>query len=1168
MKYRLGLDLGIGSIGSAITEIDENNNARKIIDAGSRIFEVSEGAEDRRVKRTARKNLIRTRKRLELLAKKLFENNLWVNELSEGTRKLKAISPYEIRYNAIYEKLENPHLIGRALLHLGKHRGAGFVSAGEEIEEQILEDEDKKKDKKLSSYEMMQKHLNDTHSKTIGEFFYKRIQDSYKENADKNLRTVRQKKYALEAKIVDFAIPRYLVKDEFSQIWDKQAEFYPQMQNSNLKKEIYNILFYERPAAPYATADCIYIKGEKRLSKAHPLSEKRRIYEEVNNIRIITNDMGRQPLTLEQRDKIINELLMKGLNAGKKAIKKTLGLSGQQSLSLLDDKIIKAYLYSKPEFTNIDYFNMLSEEELSDFIEFLAEPKNPNDKNGRLYNEDDLIEHLKIKLKINDEKQIGKLLTLLPKSRGMLGKTAATLLLEKMKERVITHREASDELAKTDPRFTAEEEIARQLQGKLDKLPYYGKILTKDTQPIPELIKKYGSLNEDEKKYGKIANPAVHMILNQLRLVVNDIIRIYGKPYEINLELGRDVGLSTKKKKELEKQQKANEKLNNEAKEYLTKHKLYLNKTNILKYKLAKEQGWIDAYNPKQNIPHRFDGFEIEHIIPQAKGGTDTYNNLCLVNRNDNLAKGNDFAYEYFEKSKNEEEIREILKNARSYTPNKVWRFEPEAKEQFEEAGDEEATDRRLTDTRYVSKMSARYLRAILDYQQNSDENLINTRILTIKGGQTAHLRTVWNLDGIEYDLMGLDVPRYIPCVPYWVEQNTGEVIEQSVKPDIDGNWKYYDKKKNPEWLKKPRIDHRHHAMDAIIITCLNRSFLQKLGHAENKGYHIKKEEYPMPLLNCESLGQFRNEVIKLLKDVNVSHKPDHSKQGQFHEETGKVKLAVNPEDNEAIITVYNRKILNVIKSKKDLSKLLIPSSIKDEWHKNITNDKQAQSELKDNFEKYFDIAEQTLIAKNEQDFSEGKKTKTITENMILNETFRIIQKECLWTGNKFKCYENSKSLIDIEKHGVAYKSGNNHCVDFYEQGGKVGWEVISRFNINQINFIPDSKQNEAKIIWSIQQGDLIELDVPEEWKHYTNKTKCLAKIKKFSDGSITIDYMSDARMTSPKDKNLKYMFVDSLVNRGLSFFIKNSARKIELTPFGKIKRKHKALWNGKKTQA
>ena len=38
MKYRLGLDLGVGSIGSAIISLDDDNNAVDIVDAGVRIY--------------------------------------------------------------------------------------------------------------------------------------------------------------------------------------------------------------------------------------------------------------------------------------------------------------------------------------------------------------------------------------------------------------------------------------------------------------------------------------------------------------------------------------------------------------------------------------------------------------------------------------------------------------------------------------------------------------------------------------------------------------------------------------------------------------------------------------------------------------------------------------------------------------------------------------------------------------------------------------------------------------------------------------------------------------------------------------------------------------------------------------------------------------------------
>lgn len=80
---------------------------------------------------------------------------------------------------------------------------------------------------------------------------------------------MRQRAYALKEKIVDYAIPRYLVKDEFHKIWDTQAQYFSQMRKEGLKQEVYDILFYERPAAPYAVGKCIYFRDEDRLLKRH-----------------------------------------------------------------------------------------------------------------------------------------------------------------------------------------------------------------------------------------------------------------------------------------------------------------------------------------------------------------------------------------------------------------------------------------------------------------------------------------------------------------------------------------------------------------------------------------------------------------------------------------------------------------------------------------------------------------------------------------------------------------------------------------------------------------------------------------------------------------------------------------------------------------------------------
>ncbi|MDR0741568.1 MAG: HNH endonuclease [Rickettsiales bacterium] len=1122
MKYRLGLDLGVGSIGAAVIRLDNENNPTEIIDAGVRIFEVSEGAEDRRLKRTIRKNTIRTRQRMKLLAQLLFDNGLYPTCSPDGTDKLRRISPYEIRARALDEKI-NPFWFGRAILHLAKHRGAGYINQMQEADDTHNEDDEKPK-KSLSPYDMMEKHLADSGARTIGEFLLSRIND-------KSKRIVRQKNYDGKP-AVDYAIPRWLVRDEFDKIC-KQQEITP-----GLKQKIEYILFYELPSMPWAIGKCIYIADENRLSKAHPLSEQRRIYEEVNNVSKLT-DTGKEKLSKEERDKIITELLLAGKSAGKKSIKELLGLK-QSELSV--ENPIKPYLYSLPQFRDLDI--------TGDLIEFISNPVDPTGSGERLYSNGSFIKIVGEKLGIADDVKIEIILAKIPKGRTNLGKTATETILEKLKTSVITHREITDELAKTDPRFMAPEERVRMVQGSCNLLPYYGKILTSDTQPVAEHVKKRNpTLNQEEKQFGKIANPGVHMILNQLRLVVNDIIRLYGKPYEINIEVGRDVGLSPEQKAELEKRQKSNRSDNEEARQHLANKGLPITRKNILKYKLAKEQGWADAYAPQNSIPQDFNSFEIEHIIPQKLGGTDTYNNLVLVNATDNRAKTNSFPYPYFEKSKTPEEIREILKNARKRLKDKSWRFEPDAEEKFRNFGDSEETNRYLTDTRYVSKLAMRYLRAILN--RNVDE----AGMLAIRGAQTAKLRHVWNLDGLEYDLLNMDVPRYLENAPKrWMEKNTGIIKESNHKPDIDGEWKEY-KTKNKEWFAKPRIDHRHHAMDAIVAAFANRSLLQRMV-TETEDFH---SGYPAPL------DDFRTRVINTLRNIKISHKPEHSKPGQLHKETGRVILC---ENGSSALTVYRRKISVVIKKKDDLAKLLIPENIKSELHESIASARVAQHELYDNFLYYWDFAKLELQRESQENLARGGKDFQITDARIIARTLRLIRNRGLWKDDKFRQYENNNSLIKIEKHGVAYESGNNHCVDFYiSKKGKIGWEVINRFNANQPDFVPKWKRDGGRIIWSVHQGDIMELNTPQQWKKYTSAAQCLARVKKFSKGKFDIDFISDARMTSPKDKSIKYMFVDT-IETGLKNLVNWRARKIELTSFGKVKKKHKVLNNGAKSSA
>ena len=578
------------------------------------------------------------------------------------------------------------------------------------------------------------------------------------------------------------------------------------------------------------------------------------------------------------------------------------------------------------------------------------------------------------------------------------------------------------------------------------------------------------------------------------------------------------------------KDKKNNEKLNEEAKNYLKERNIKITEKNILKYKLAKEQSWQDIYNNDKTIPQSFEGMEIDHIIPRERGGSDTFNNLCLVNSNSNDEKGEMFPYRYFKTRKRSEELREIMKNIRAIykkNPGKLWRFEEDAEKKFMSEGDSDETNRYLADTRYVTKLALQYLRAILDYKISGA--VVHNRMLAVRGKDTARLRKYWNLEGLEYELMGLDIPKYI---------NKDE------------------KEHNKEWFSKPRIDHRHHAMDAIVLGCATLSLLQKMQRED------KPEIPPNPLSEIKSLNEFRKKVIEVLKKVKVSHKPEHSTYGELHKATKRTVICKNA---KSVITVYRRNF-DKLKTKKDLDNLIISDKFPDELNAAISTDREKQIELREAILTYWDNAEQILKEENEKKFADGKSNTKITDVKIIKKAIDMLIDEGKCKERSFKSYEESNASIYIERHGAAYESGNNYRMDFFEKtDGKVGWEVINCFNANNPNFTPEwQKQSGNKPLWYVCKSDLLELDTPNEWKKYTDNDRCLARVKKMSAGRLTIDYISDARMTSPTNKEIKYMYVDSIKERGLEFFTDRKARKIELTPFGKIKRKHKKLWSDK----
>lgn len=461
----------------------------------------------------------------------------------------------------------------------------------------------------------------------------------------------------------------------------------------------------------------------------------------------------------------------------------------------------------------------------------------------------------------------------LPDGHGRLSKEALDKIIPHL-ETGLLYSEAATEAFGSHRPLDTKEIFDRQL-------PYYGVILDRSVA--------FGSDDPDdpdEKRYGKIANPTVHVALNQIRAVINDLMKRFGPPEEIVLELARDLPLSAKGKSELESKQKKNQE-DNERRGKLLEDEFkqpnnYENRMRLRLYDELEPLGRRCVYTGKQIGCHNLFSpeVEIEHILPFSRTFDDSFSNKTLSLRSANRDKKNQTPYEAFAHSPEGYDWEGISKRVAEFPVNKQWRFGPEAMERFEQEG-EDFLDRQLTDTRYIGRLAKEYLEVIYGGQGHKGSK---NHVWVIPGKLTSDLRWHWGLDSV-------------------LRGHNEEVSEAQ---------------------KKNRYDHRHHMIDAIVVGCTDRSMLQR---AANQARQNDTGPNDRLLAGIEPpLPELRNDVIECVNKVVVSHKPDHGIQDAMHNDTayGIPKGEEGEPDKKGVRTVVTRKHLDSesFKSSKDLEKI------------------------------------------------------------------------------------------------------------------------------------------------------------------------------------------------------------------------------------------------------
>lgn len=819
MKKILGLDLGVGSIGWALIESDEENNPSKILGMGSRIVPMSTDDankfssgnaisknQDRTAKRTTRKGYDRYQLRRQNLTDMLHTLGMTPDE---ALIKLPVLALWQLRAKAATkgERLSLPE-IGRVLYHLNQKRGYRHAKADEGA--------DKQQRDYVASINQRYAHILSI-GKTIGQFFADNLKES-------EITTEKGKFYTYRIK--EQVFPRKAYMAEFDQIMECQREFYPNvLTDAVIKKLRDEIIYYQRnlKSCKRLVSLCefekrtykrkalggieekdkdgnpIFVeKGPKVAPRTSPLFQVCKIWETVNNITLKNRRGDELFITKEQRKAMFDHLdnnekltladLYEILNItksdgwwGGQAIGK--GLQGNTTKMQLK-KILSGYDDSLLRFNiKLEDSNICDTEtgELLSVVsaDFQKEPL--YQLWHTVYSIQDLRELdivLRKKFGIEDDDIIQKLYKLDFVKPGYGSKSSKFIrrILPYLQEGLM-YSEACEYIGQNHSNsMTKAENEARKL---LEKLPAIAK--------------------------NELRQPIVEKILNQMVNVVNALIDKFGTIDEVRIELARELKQSKDERsstfKNNSKRQKENEQIAQRiSEEYGVRSSI----NRIKKYRMWEEAGHQCFYCGQPIGAKEFlEGVdsEREHVIPKSLLFDDSFSNQVCSCRRCNAEKSNQTAFDYM-KGKSETEFQSYLLRVETYF--KDGKISKTKRDNLLTPASKIPTDfidRQLRQSQYIAKKSQEMLR------------LVCRNVWATSGSVTDKLRHLWGYDEILHDL---NFERY---------QKAGlTTIEE-----LERGGQLVKKEKIKDWTK--RLDHRHHAIDALTIAETRQGFIQRLNN-------------------------------------------------------------------------------------------------------------------------------------------------------------------------------------------------------------------------------------------------------------------------------------------------------------------------------------------------
>ena len=1047
MRWRLGADLGTNSLGWAVIRLDDQGAPEGVEAAGSRIF--SDGREPksgaslaggRRDARAMRRRRDRFKQRQAALLKYLTLAGFFPAD-DEARRALAALDPYELRTRALDEALPPAHL-GRALFHLNQRRG---------FKSNRKTDRGRNDDAGMIRIGVARLHeqMAQADARTFGEFLHKRRAGAADPNAIPHVRTrivAPDAEAGKAGEVYDFYPDRQTLEEEFAAIWQAQALHHPAVLTPERREQFYEIIFHQRPLREPKIGFCTLLPPEPRLPKAHPLFQRRRLLEELNALRIVLPGAEARPLDRPQRDALLSKLgqrktvtyesLRKALKLDpdarfNKESENRKEMKGDEVAAEMAHKsrLGPAWLGIKPEaqWPVIERLLTLeSDAEITEFEDWLQQTHG-----------------------LSGEQAANVTSARLPEGYGRFGETATKALIAELEKEVVVYSEAVQRAGLGHHSDLRDGRIWQDDKGN-PALPYYGAVLERHILP--------GTADPDEQdealRTGRLTNPTVHIGLNQLRRVVNALIRRFGPPQEIAIELARELKLDEERKREINVENRKNREAAEQRSRKLqeigqadkggnrAQLKLWeeLNRDNVLDRRCV--------YSGRQiSLDMLFSGaVEIDHILPFSATLDDSNGNRILCLREVNRIKRKRTPFEARADLRAhfgpDADWEAIAARAARLPREKRWRFEPEALGRFDAQGGFLA--RHLIDTQHLSRLAREYLSAL--YPETGEGS---SHVWVSPGRLTEMLRRNWGLN------------HHLP------DHNLAGGASQP----------------------KNRRDHRHHAIDAIVVAVTDRAMLNRIAREAGSQGHEAADRLVAGI--PDPWQGFSEAVGEAVRAITVSHRPDHGSAskagrpanrdttaGRLHNETA--YGLTGEKDARGLDIVVTRKPLSAFKKPADLDAI---------------RDQDLKQKLKD----WTAGREGAAFEQAMRSFGHPERGPRSYPGL---RRIRVVE---------------PLSVIPIRNRDgrayKAYKGDSNYRFDVWElKTGRWKDEVVSMFEAHQPGWSSPIRADNptARKVLSLQQNDVVAIERDGERE--------LMRVVKFSAGSLVLAPPQEAGSLKARD--------------------------------------------------